>query len=244
MKESKKQASLIRSLIFGTGQWLTTIIFAPLSLLLFPFSFPTRYRVVSQWARFNIWWLEKSVGLKSTIEGLENIPDTPCIVMCKHQSAWETLALQSLFRPQAWVLKRSLLWIPFFGWGLAMLRPIAIDRSSGKTAVNQIIVQGRERLQSGCWVVIFPEGTRIPAGEKGRYRLGGAVLAAETGYPVVPVAHNAGEYWPRNSFSKSAGTIRMVIGKTIRTEGKKAGEIIAEVEVSIESEMDRITTLK
>lgn len=234
---------MVYSLIYGIGQWLTILLFAPFSLLLIPFPFPVRYRVVSQWARFNLWWLEKTVGLRAEVSGLENIPDTPCIVMCKHQSAWETLALQPWFAPQVWVLKRSLLWLPFFGWGLATLRPIAIDRSAGKMAVEQIVDQGRERLESGSWVVIFPEGTRVAPGKRGRYRLGGAILAERTGYPVLPIAHNAGEYWPRNSFLKRAGVIQVVIGNPIDSHGRDAKDIIQEVEDWIEGTLSQISDI-
>jgi 1-acyl-sn-glycerol-3-phosphate acyltransferase len=162
--------------------------------------------------------------------------------MCKHQSSWETLALQALFPPQVWVLKRELLWIPFFGWGLASLNPIAIDRSAGRKALNQVVEQGRERLSSGAWVVIFPEGTRIPTGEIGKFGMGGAFLAVETGYPVVPVAHDAGKSWPKHGFIKYPGVIKLVIGDKIATDVKKikASTLNKSVFQWMEKEMTRL----
>ena len=136
--------------------------------------------------------------------------------------------------------KRQLLWLPFFGWGLSRMDPIAIDRSAGRNAIRQIVEQGTERLKRGLWVVIFPEGTRVRPGTKGRYKIGGAVLAAESGYPVVPVAHNAGHFWPKGQFLKRPGTIRMVIGPPIATQGKPAEEILAEAEHFIEGEMRKM----
>ena len=162
-------------------------------------------------------------------------------MLCKHQSAWETLALQQIFPPQVWVLKRELLWMPFFGWALGLTSPIAIKRSDGRGAMKQLLKQGKERLAQGFCVVIFPEGTRIPYGKRGKYKIGGALLAVSSGLPVVPVAHNAGRLWGRNAFSKHPGLITMSIGKAIPTQGRKAGEINAEVEGWIEHEIQRLT---
>lgn len=179
-------------------------------------------------------------GIRYQLTGAENIPKTPSIILSKHQSAWETLAFQEIFPPQVWVLKKELLWIPFFGWGLAMTSPIAIDRSARKKALEQIVEQGKDRLNQGFWIVIFPEGTRIPPGQRGRYRIGGAWLATHTDTLVVPVAHNAGELWGRNSFIKYPGTITVSIGKPIDPTGMEAGELNAQVEAWIEAEMLRI----
>ena len=230
-----------RSLLFTCGQWLSTILFAPFCLLVFPLPFVLRYRFISQWARFNLWWLEKTCHLGCDIEGLENIPDRNGIVLCKHQSAWETLALQAVFRPQVWLLKRELLWIPFFGWGLAMLQPIAIDRASGRKALKQLREQGEQRLQAGSWVVIYPEGTRVAPGQHRKFAPGGAMLAAHSGYPVVPVAHNAGLYWPRRSFMKYPGRIRLVIGPAIDSRGRSAADINEQAEQWIEQTVERIS---
>ncbi len=231
----------LRSSLYVLGSWLSTFVIGPLALLTFPFPFEIRYAFISQWARFNLWWLNISCGLSFEVEGTEHIPKQNAIIMCKHQSAWETLALQLVFPPQIWVMKRELLRVPFFGWGLAMLEPIAIDRAAGKVAMKQLIDQGKVRLDRGRWVVIFPEGTRTAPGQKGRYAIGGAMLAAKSGYPVVPVAHNAGEFWPRRGFLKRPGVIRMVIGPVIPTEGRSSGEINEEVETWIESTVSRIS---
>src|SRR5574340_1774343 len=169
----------LRSLIFLLLQIVITPVFAMVALLTFPLSPLTRYRIISQWAKLMLPLLRVVCGIRHEVRGLENIPGEPCIVLCKHQSAWETLALQVIFPPQAWVLKRELLWLPFFGWGLAMTSPIAIDRSDGKGAMKQLLKQGKHRLEQGFCVVIFPEGTRIPFGKRGKYKIGGAMLAAD-----------------------------------------------------------------
>lgn len=229
-----------RACAFHLGLVLSTLLFAPVALFCIPFPYRFRYALVSQWAIFNLWWLAKTCRLTHHIEGLENVPATPTIVLCKHQSTWETLTLNLIFRPQVWVIKRELLRIPLFGWGLATLRPIAIDREAGASAASQVITQGRERLENACWVVVFPEGTRTAPGSSGRYRIGGARLAHGTGCPVVPVAHNAGDYWPRKSFIKHPGTIRMVIGPLIQSVGRSAVEINQFAEAWIEATVARL----
>lgn len=231
---------ILRSGLFSAGMILVTVVLALLSLLLLVLPYRLRFTVLSSWALFNLWWLKLTCGINHTIEGLENIPDKNCIVMAKHQSTWETMILQQYFRPQVWVLKKELLWAPFFGWGLAMLRPIAIDRGSGRKAVRQIIDQGRKRLADGCWIVVFPEGTRVAPGTRKRYGLGGAILAQETGVPVLPVVHNAGLFWRRRAFVKTPGTVSMKIGPLIESEGRQASEIIADVENWIEGELERM----
>lgn len=230
----------LRSLIFLLLQLILTPVFSTLALLTFPFSPLTRYRLISSYAHTMLWVLKVVCGIRHEVIGIENIPAVPCIVLCKHQSAWETLALQAIFPPQAWVLKRELLWIPFFGWGLAMTSPIAINRSDGKGAVKQLLKQGKERLKQGFFVVIFPEGTRIPFGERGKYKVGGALLAASAAVPVVPVAHNAGRLWGRNAFVKRPGLITMSIGAPIDTQGLKADEINARTEAWIENEIQQL----
>ena len=214
---------------------LSTLIAVPITFILLALPFAMRFRLVSNWARFNLWWLRVTCNIKAEITGLENIIDQPAIIMCKHQSTWETLVIQLLFPPQVWILKRELLWIPIYGWGLATMRPIAIDRSLGVRALKQIVRQGVERLNAGLWVVVFPEGTRIAPGKRQKYHPGGAMLAEKSGYPVIPIAHNAGHLWPRNSFLKWPGTIRMVIGSPIQSKGKKAAKITREVEEWIET---------
>jgi 1-acyl-sn-glycerol-3-phosphate acyltransferase len=174
------------------------------------------------------------------VTGAENIPREPCIIVAKHESAWETLAFQKIFPPQVWVVKRELLWIPFFGWGLAMTSPIAIDRKAGRRALNHMIGQGRERLQRGFFIVVFPEGTRSAPGVRGVYRTGGAWLALETGAPILPVAHNAGTYWPRNAFVKRPGTVTVSIGPIMHADGRNAAELMQNIEQWIENETQRI----
>ena len=193
---------LVRSSLFTLGLVGSTLVFTPIALasMLLPYRY--RWRVVTRWSRFNLYWLSVTCGVKSEVEGLENIPPEPTVILSRHESAWETLALQRWFAPQVWVLKRELLRIPFFGWGLATMRPIAIDRSAGLGAFEQMMKQGEERLANGCWVVVFPEGTRVPPGVRRRFKQGGARLAVHTGRPAVPIAHNAGDCWPRNSFCK------------------------------------------
>ena len=234
----------IRSFAFWVVFPVTIVIFAILLLFTIPFSLKARWSLVSVWARFTLWWLKFTCKLTHEIQGSENIPATPAIVFSKHQSTWETIALQVIFPQQVWVAKRELMWIPFFGWGLALMKCIAIKRGSGRAAVNQLVTKGKARLDEGIWIVIFPEGTRIPAGQAGNYRIGGAVLAEQTGYPIVPVAHNAGEYWPRRSFIKRPGVIQVRIGAPITPEGKTAQQILTEASGWIEGRMQEITTLK
>jgi 1-acyl-sn-glycerol-3-phosphate acyltransferase len=230
----------LRSLAFEIGFIVSTVLWAPLSLLTFPLPFRFRYRFVTLWSRFNVWWLTKTCGIDYRVSGRENIPAGPAVVMAKHQSTWETLALQVIFPPQVWVLKRELLRVPFFGWGLAVLEPIAIDRSAGRRAVQQLVERGKARLAAGRWVVVFPEGTRVPPGSRGRYGIGGAVLATASASPVVPVAHNAGEFWGRKAFIKRPGTIDVVIGPMIGTQGRSAAAVRAEAEAWIEGQVARL----
>ncbi len=235
---------IVRSTLFFIGQALATIVIAPVVVLAFALPYQTRYKIVYQWTVFNNWWLKVTCKLTHVVKGVENIPEKPSIVLCKHQSAWETINLQHYFSPQVWVLKRELLKVPVFGWGLAMLRPIAIDRGAGRDAMTQVLEQGARRLESGCWVVIFPEGTRVAPGTKRRYKPGGATLAEKTGVPVVPVAHDAGLYWPRNSFIKFPGVVRLVIGPPIGTRGKSAAEINREAECWIEQTVSDLLASK
>ncbi len=234
---------MFRTLLFYAGLYLSTILFTLIGLVVYPLPFQKRSSIMARFAWFNLWWLKLTCNLDWEIEGEEHIPEGPAIIMCKHQSAWETLALQKIFPPQVWVLKRELLWIPFFGWGLASLDPIAINRGSGRKALQQLIEQGTERLNSGHWVVIFPEGTRVAPGEKHRYRVGGASLAVKSGYPVIPVAHNAGEFWARNQMQKKPGTIKVKIGPVIDPEGMDAAQLIQQVEAWIEPNSESLSTL-
>jgi 1-acyl-sn-glycerol-3-phosphate acyltransferase len=205
----------IRSSLFALAQMIVTPAYALLALATFPLPRLTRYRIISGWSRLMVWLARAILGIRWRVEGCEHLPARPAVILAKHQSAWETMAFQLIFPPQVHVLKRELLWIPFFGWGLALMSPIAIDRSRGVAAMREIARRGRERLAQGFWVVVFPEGTRVPPGERRPYQLGGAWLAAAAGAPVVPVAHNAGLYWPRNAFIKRPGTVTVRIGPAI-----------------------------
>lgn len=233
---------LLRSLIFNLGMWALAVVFGLLALFTFPLSVAGRYRVISWWARLVTRWLAIACGLRFEVRGEENIPrGQPMVILSKHQSAWETIAFQVIFPPHVWVLKRELLRIPFFGWGLAMLKPVAIDRAAGKKALRQVVEQGRARLhEDGISVLVFPEGTRMKPGQKGHYHIGGAWLATQTRSLAVPVAHNAGEFWMRNSFLKHPGVISVSIGAPIDTTGMKADELNRRVEEWIESEMERL----
>lgn len=236
--------SVWRSTLFMAGMVPTTVLFALLGVLTFPFPFRVRFAVITQWTSFNLWWLAVTCHVRYMVEGKENIPAGPAVILSKHQSAFETMAFQRIFPPHVWLLKRELLWVPFFGWGLAMLEPIAIDRKAGRKALQQLLDVGAKRLADGRWVVIFPEGTRVAPGHKGRYAPGGAMLAVRSRCPVVPVAHNAGEFWPRRGFIKYPGTIRIVIGPTIDTVNRSAQEINSQVEQWIEETMSRLAGVR
>lgn len=227
----------IRSLLFLLGQIITVLPYSLVAMAAFPLPSVTRSRLISGWAYFIVWWLKVTCGITHRVRGLEHLPTDPCVILSKHQSAWETIAFQVMFPPQAWVLKRELLWIPFFGWALAASRPIAIDRTVGVKALEEVAKQGVDRIRGGRYVIVFPEGTRVRAGEKGRYNPGGAMLAVKAGVPVVPVAHNAGEYWPRRGFLKRPGVIRVVVGPPIAASGRRARQITAQAEAWIEATM-------
>ena len=231
---------VVRSALFAAALLVVTLPYAVLSVLTFPLSRMVRFRVISGWSRIMLCVARRVCGLDYRVEGRENLPARPCVILSKHQSAWETLAFQTVFPPQVHVLKRELLWIPFFGWGLAMMSPIAIDRAKGRTALRQLARLGKERIFQGFWVVIFPEGTRVAPGTRRRYQPGGAWLAVQTEAPVVPVAHNAGLYWPKNAFLKRPGTITMRIGPAIPTAGRNPAEVTAEVERWIERQQEEL----
>ncbi|HEX7218430.1 MAG TPA: lysophospholipid acyltransferase family protein [Burkholderiales bacterium] len=207
--------SAARSFLFAIALTIVTPPYAVIALLSAPLPRLTRYWIISGWSRLILWLSRVILGIEWRVEGREHLPSRPAVILAKHQSAWETLAFQHIFPPQVHVLKRELLWIPFFGWGLALMSPIAIDRARGVKALRAIARRGQKRLEQGFWVVVFPEGTRVAPGESRDYQPGGAWLAAASGAPVVPVAHNAGLYWPRNAFLKRAGTITIRIGPSI-----------------------------
>ncbi|HLA30765.1 MAG TPA: lysophospholipid acyltransferase family protein [Pseudomonas sp.] len=182
--------------------------------------FRARYRFVIQtWCRCAVWLAKVVAGIRYEVTGLENIPERPCVILAKHQSTWETFFLCGFFEPLSQVVKRELLYVPFFGWAMAMLKPIAIDRSNPKAALKQLAKLGHKRLEQGAWVLVFPEGTRIPAGKIGKFSRGGASLAVNAKLPVLPIAHNAGEFWPKLGWRKTPGTIQVVIGPLMHAGG-------------------------
>jgi 1-acyl-sn-glycerol-3-phosphate acyltransferase len=230
----------LRSLLFTTYMMVSACLFGAFMSLCFWAPHRFQFAVARRWARCLIWVLARLCGLTFSVEGRERIPGGNHIVMSNHTSAWETIAQFVIFPPHVWVLKRELLWIPFVGWGLKLLRPIAIDRGEGHRAVNQVVVQGKARLADGLWIIVFPEGTRVMAGETKKFGVSGALLATATGKMVVPVSHNAGQFWPRRSFLKRPGTIHVVIGEPIASVGKNPRRLNDEVRESIESGLARI----
>ncbi len=235
----------LRSLLFYILLGVSTMfVVGPLLLLCLVLPGTVRNRLIARWSRSIVVMLRVICNVRHEVTGLENVPVENGIILCKHQSAWETFALQIFFPAQVWVLKRELLWIPIFGWGLKVVGAIAIDRKGGKKALMQVINQGTERLKRGLWVVIFPEGTRSLPGSKGKYSVGGAMLASRSGFPVVPVAHNAGEFWTSNGFVIKPGTVKVIIGPVMQTEGLKASQINEQSEQWIEDQMAVITNTK
>jgi 1-acyl-sn-glycerol-3-phosphate acyltransferase len=222
----------LRAVAFYTGYVLLTVCWGSLSVMV-AWAFPFRFRfefIIGCWTRMVLFWLRLTCGIRVAIEGREHIPASPCIVFVKHESTWETLFIQTLFSPQATLVKRELLNIPFFGWAFRLLRPIAIDRSDTRGALRTLINQGAARLDHGIWVVLFPEGTRVPINEKRSFQIGGAALAEATRRPVLVVAHNSGEHWPAHALTKRPGTIRVIVSPPIDTVGLKRREINAHAE--------------
>lgn len=228
----------LRSLLFTIVMVLATVVWSAVCFLAAPLPYNKRYYVTSRWNVFVIWCARVICGIEYEIKGAENFPDAPAIVLSKHQSAWETIfLLANLPRPLVYVFKKEILYIPFFGWGMALLRMIPIDRKQGKNAFKHVVAHGKRRLKDGQWIIMFPEGTRIPVGQKGKYKSGGTRLAVETGAVVVPIALNSGECWPKNSFIKRPGKVTVSIGKPISSEGQTADGMMEQVENWIESEM-------
>ena len=200
-----------------------------------------RNRLCATYTRLFIWFAKHLCRINYVIEGWENLPPKPFIVLSKHSSTWETLALESWFTPGSFVAKKELLWVPFFGWGFALSSPINIDRKAGSRAMEQMIEQGKERLQKrGFTIIVFPEGTRIPAGTKGKYKSGGARLAIGCNVPIVPIAHNAGYCWPRHPWKKFAGTVTLSVLPPISPTGRALNELNEEIERVIETEVRRL----
>lgn len=232
---------LLRSVLFTTALFIGTLLYAVVVLAFGWLPSHQLYGIARSWARVNLWMLKQLCGLTYTVEGRENIPPGAHVSMWKHSSAWETIAQASVFPPQAWVLKRELMWIPLVGWAVKCLKPIAINRKAGATAVTQVVDQGKQRLQQGLWVLIFPEGTRVAVGESRKYGVSGALLASKAGCKVIPVAHNAGYFWPRRGWVKKPGTIRVVIGPAIEAAGRDPRELNEEVRTWIEKKLATLT---
>lgn len=230
----------LRSAFFLIVEIITLMPFSLLVLMTFPFSAQARFRFITYWPRMALYSARLICGIRHQVIGAENIPTQPHIIMCKHSSTWETLVLPAMFPPQAFVAKRELLYVPFFGWGFALASPITIDRQTGSEAMQQIIDQGRKRRGDGFWIVIFPEGTRIPVGKRVKYKTGGARLAIALDMPILPMAHNAGYLWPRRKFIKKPGMITLSIGKPISPTGREMAELIQEIEDWIEGEVARL----
>ncbi len=227
-----------RSLLFSVGMIVSTIIVTVGSSFFVLFPFTLRSKLIRTYAVFNVWSLRVLCGIRYEVKGRENIPDENFIIFSSHQSTWETMALQLIFPPLSFVIKKELLYVPFFGWALAMLKPVAVKRGTGRFALKQLIEKGTQRLKENIVVIIFPEGTRIAPDATVEYKRGGGMLAEKSGYPVVPVAHNAGYYWPKRGFMKKPGLITIHIGKAIPTKGRKAKEILNDAEAFISSHIE------
>ena len=227
---------LVGSFLFTVFLFLWTFfysIFFVIACSMLPFR--RRFALIRVWSRVLLTVLKWTCRLDYRIEGLENLPADNHIALWKHSSSWETIAMALVFPRQVWVLKRELTWIPVVGWGIRQVHAIAIDRKSGRSAVGQVIAQGKERLAEGDWIIIFPEGTRMPLGQTRRYGVSGALLAAETGRRLVPVAHDAGRFWPRRGLLKKPGTIRVIIGKPVSAAGRDPREVNQEVQSWVEA---------
>jgi 1-acyl-sn-glycerol-3-phosphate acyltransferase len=232
---------LLRSVLFTTSLFIGTLLYAVVVLAFGWLPSQQLYGIARSWGRVNLWLLAKLCGLTYTVEGIENIPSGAHVSMWKHSSAWETIAQAAVFPPQAWVLKRELMWIPLVGWAVKCLKPIAINRKAGAAAVTQVVEQGKQRLEQGLWILIFPEGTRVAVGETRKYGVSGSLLASKAGCKIIPVAHNAGYFWPRRGWVKKPGTIRVVIGPAIDAAGRDPRELNEEVRSWIEKKLATLT---
>jgi 1-acyl-sn-glycerol-3-phosphate acyltransferase len=231
---------MIGSILFTVCLFVTVPLYGAVALLTAPLDRRHTYAVALAWVDSMLWLLRVLCRLDYRVDGREHLPARSSVVLLKHSSAWETLAQLRIFPPQTWVLKRELMWVPVFGWVLRLLKPIAIDRRGGGSAVQQVLAQGHERLAEGLWVMIFPEGTRMPVGETRRYGMSGALLAAAEGLPVIPVTHNAGYFWPRRGWLKKPGTIRVVIGPPIETQGVEPRAVNERAQSWIEETLARL----
>ncbi len=232
----------LRSALYLLVMILVTPLVAALMIVCIPLGYSVEHALTRGWCKLMIGAARILCGLQYRVLGAERFPQQAVVVLAKHQSAWETIFLNAYCPRPVFVIKRELVLVPFFGWGLAMIKPISIDRKAGRDALNQVIEQGTQRLRDGHWVVIFPEGTRVAPGARKRYAIGGATLAVQAAAPVVPVAHNAGYFWGRNAFTKRPGLITISFGPMIATANRAAVEVIQETERWIETEVQRIAT--
>lgn len=222
-----KLLSGMRAALFYLGYIVSTVIWGSLSVAI-AWSMPPKTRfsfVIGAWTRFVLWWLAVTCGIRTQVRGREHLPDTACILLVKHQSTWDTLFVQTLLSPQTTLIKRELLWIPFFGWAFSLLKPIAINRHARVDAFRQLMKIGAERMAAGFSVTLFPEGTRMPWGKQGRFQPGGAALASSTGAPVLVVAHDGGRCWPAHRFIKHPGTIEVRISPPMEFKGENQRKI-------------------
>lgn len=228
------------SLVFTTLLVVLTPLWGLVMFALFFVPQSGQFLLARGWAHTLLWFLRVLCGLDYRVRGLENLPAGAHVAMWKHSSSWETIAQMVVLPRQVWVLKRELMWVPFVGWGLALTRPIAVNRSAGHTAVKSVVEKGKARIEHGYWVSIFPEGTRMPPGETRKYGVSGALLARDAGCKIVPIAHNAGYFWPRRGLLKSRGTVEVVIGQPIDARGRDPRELNAELQRWIESQVAAI----
>jgi 1-acyl-sn-glycerol-3-phosphate acyltransferase len=236
-----KFSMLVRSTIFAIVVPVFTAFYSLICVASYPLPLRLRFKVVMGWTRSVVWLLKVVCHIDYHAVGYENIPlDRSGVIMSKHQSSWETFYLPYHFHETAIILKRELCWIPFFGWGMAVINPIAINRSEGSSAMAQVMTQGKKCLQDGRWILVFPEGTRIAPGHVGKYKLGGARLAVEAGSPIIPVAHNAGRFWSKRKFIKTPGTVQVVFGPVIETKDRTPEEVLEQTKTWIENTMLQI----
>jgi 1-acyl-sn-glycerol-3-phosphate acyltransferase len=229
---------LLRSILFTLVLIAYTIPYGTLCLFCYKLPYKIRYRIITSWTALIIFLLRYICGIRYVVHGAEHISDQNAVILSNHQSTWETFVLPNIFPHPSIITKKQLLHIPFFGWGFRLLDPIAIDRKDKSAAMAFVLNEGKRRLQAGRWILIFPEGTRMAPDEKADYQIGGVLLAKKAGFPVIPVAHNAGRFWPKKRFIKHPGTIQVFIGPPIETKGRKAADVMQQAKAWIEEKRD------
>ena len=233
--------SLLRSLFFQFYLYISVLCASILVVLSFPLPYAIKFSIARNWGQSMLWVGEKVCNIKFQVEGKENIPLQPSVIMIKHSSVFEAYAQLVVFPQQTWVVKKELQWVPIFGWALNILKAIPINRKSGRTAVTQVIEEGKKRLKNGIWITIFPEGTRMKPGESKKFGISGAILAKSANVKIIPVAHNAEDFWESHKIIKKPGTVRFCIGRPINTNEKEVREINLEVKEWIDSKMKVIS---